>query len=271
MAPWAKALLIICTAIIFLGLLSYIYILKRSHRAEASRWKRIADQKYKEGRNEASQILRAAVDQISDDKARFAALSDRELITEGLLALAGHSRRMARMEDSLRSFSQFEDIMASVEEQSHALSQNASLLTQQMTQAQDAASAFQSAVSGTNEAVYSLSDSTHSMESLLQDVTEQIGAVREISGQFSQLQDQMDGVVRRINRTLTASKDNPAAAIGQMEGRISDFSQQLQNLSEGLNLLAQSLEGVQETLDRVSLDTRKIQAQLSHPQNPADR
>ena len=251
MAPWVKTVLYVLLALVFLGLAGYIWLLRRNRQAEAARWKRLADQKYKEGRNEASQILRSAVDQISDDKARMASLSDRELMTEALLALSGLGRRMDRIEDSIRLFSQFDDLTQSLTQQADEISQNAALLSQQVTQAQNAAASFQSAVADTGEAVYSLSDSTHSMEGLLQDVSRQLQETDALKTRFSELQDQMDTVLDRMNRTLKVSAENPAAAISQMDGRISAVYNQLQNLSEGLNLMAESLEGVQDTLDRV--------------------
>ena len=268
MSNWIHPFFYTLLALVILGLAGYLFLLKRNQQAEASRWKRIADQKYKEGRSEASQILRAAVDQISEDKARLNTLSDRELICEAVLGLAGLGRRMDRMEDSIRSVSQFESLLTDINSQAGILSQNAELLNQQMQDAQNAASAFQSAVSGTSEAVYSLSDSTHSIEALLEDVSGQIRSVQELSSRFSSLQTQMDTVLRRMNQTLKANPDNPAAAISQMDDRILTLSGQLQNLSEGLNLMAESLEGVQETMAGIHGRTLSIQKALDAEKDP---
>ena len=61
--------------------------------------------------------------------------------------------------------------------------------------------------------------------------------------------------VGRMNQLLRGSMDNPAAVLGQMDSRIAAVHEQLQNLSEALNLMAESLEGVQETLDSAGNQT----------------
>lgn len=262
MASWIKPVLYTLIGIVILGLAGYSYLLSQKSRADAARWKRIADQKYKEGRSEASQILRAAVDQITDEKSRITQMTDRELLTEAVLGIAGLGRRLDRVEDDLRFVNQLDEILMSINDQAQLLTQNAQLLGNQVTEAQNSAASFQSAVAGTSEAVYSLSDSTHDIEQLLTDVKDQLGSLSGVSQDFSDLQSRMDAVLARMNQTLKVTSANPAAALSQMDSRISSIYNQLQNMSEGLNLMAQSLEGVQDTLNAVNTRTRSIHGDL---------
>ena len=248
METWMKAVLWTLLALGILALGVYCYALVQKNKADNARWKRIADQKYREGRSEASQILREAVDQITDDKLRLSGMTDRELLMEAVLGLGGVGRRMDRLEDSVRSFSQLDSVLESVREQTDLISENTALLVRQVNTVQTEVNGFQTSVAGTAESVQSLSASAADAGRLLEEVSSQMQQLNAMSENLSGLREELADMLRRANQTMKATADNPAAVLGQMDGRISAIYGQLENLADGLNLMAESLEGIQETL-----------------------
>ena len=257
MGNWIDPVLytLLLAAVIALGI--YCYWLRQKAKADASRWRRTAEQRYKEGRSEASEMLRSAVDQIADDKVRLGAMSERDLMTEAMLALGSLARRMDRMEDCLHSFSRFDEAMEQINEQAEFLAENARTLKIQMDQAGEESAAFCRSAADAVEAVDGLSDACGQSGRLMTDLSGQIRSLEEISGVFSGFESQLREAVDRVNQLLRQSMDNPSAVLAQMDSRISAVHEQLQNLSEGLNLMAESLEGVQETLDSASTRDRQ--------------
>ena len=250
MDTWMKAVLWTVLALGILALAGYCYTLIQKNKADNARWKRIADQKYKEGRSEASQILREAVDQIADDKVRLSGLTDRELLLEAVEGLAGLGRRMDRMEDSLRLVSRLDEVLESVREQIDLLTENTALLVRQVNTVQTEVNDFETSVSGSAQAVQSLSDSSAEADRLLKQISDQMSMLRGLPQAISDLRDATEAALEKTNRTLQASSNNPAAVLGQMDGRIAAMYSQLENLADGLNLMARSLEEVQDTLSR---------------------
>ena len=249
MKSWEIAAIVLA-GLCMLGLLGYIYLLKQNHRAEQNKLRRMADQKYREGRSEAAELLRAAVDQIASDQAQLQGMTEKELMMEAMKALSGLGRRMDRMEDSLRSVSQFDDKLSAINEQAGILSTNAELLSSQMTALQDASSGFRASVDSAGEAVYSLSDSTSSIEQLLPDVKDHLVGLEALSEELQSMRAHMDPALQKVNSLLKVTEENPAATLVQMDSRLGSLYSQLENLAEGLNLMAESLEGIQEKLEK---------------------
>lgn len=84
-----------------------IWIFYMKYKKDREMWKQIAEDSYNRGKDEASEIVRSTCDQIEEDKAKLAELSDRKLLIDIMLALGSYGRRLDRIDAKLKCITNY--------------------------------------------------------------------------------------------------------------------------------------------------------------------
>ena len=93
---FAIAMLLLCGCVI-------IYLLIKLSKTKKN-IEQVASDNLKRGREEAADFVRCTMDKVQDDKNKLNEMSDRELLIETMLALAGYGRRLDRIEERFKVY-----------------------------------------------------------------------------------------------------------------------------------------------------------------------
>ena len=201
------------------------------------------------------------MDKIQDDKIKLKEMSDRELMTETLIALAGYGRRLDRIEEKLQGVYNYKAYTEGLAKQIKSISDLAIGLTENISGSLETVVGFKQLVNIARMDVDKLNTSIHDVENVKERIYSLVENVNNSVDELSTLNEKMtvietkiqgiyeykkylDEIVELVNKVKTLS-DILGTSIANNDNRIKSFNQTVQTAYNSVDRLNDSLSDVE--------------------------
>lgn len=234
----------------------------------------IAADNLKRGKEEAADFMRLTMDKVQEDKNRLNGMSDKELMIETMLALAGHGRRLDRIEGKLQGIYNYKAYTEGLAEQIRALSQMAVGLTEDISGSSKTVVDFKQLVNATRTDVDKLNTSISDVEtvkerihSLVEDINNSLGELKTLNDMLSTIEGKIQGIyeykkyldeiVEQVGN-VKALSEMLALSITENDNKVRWFNETVQNANKGVDKLNNSLAEVESLKTRIASVVEKM-------------
>lgn len=228
----------------------------------------IAADNLKKGKEEAADFIRITMDKVQEDKSKLNEMSDRELMIETMLALAGHSRRLDRIEEKLQGIYNYKAYTEGLAEQIKAISGMAVGLTEDISSSAATVAGFKQLVEAARIDVDKLNTSITDVETIKERIYSLINNINNSVGELTTLNDKLtiiegkiqriyeykqylDEIVEQVSRVKMLS-DALATSITDNDNKVRSFNQTVQHAYNGVDKLNGSLSDVESLKARIA-------------------
>ena len=258
---------IIITVIAVVCAASIVYLIIRLAKTNKS-VERIAADNLKRGKEEASDFIRLTMDKVQEDKNKLNEMSDRGLMIETMLALAGHGRRLDRIEEKLQGIYNYKAYTEGLAEQIKTISGMAVGLTENISSSTATVVGFRQLVEAARVDVDKLNTSIADVEnvkeriySLITNINNSLCELITLNEKLTTIESKIQGIyeykkyldeiVEQVNR-VKALSDALAICITDNDNKIRSFNQTVQLAYNGVDKLNSSLTDVEGLKARIA-------------------
>lgn len=260
------AIAVLCMAVIVVLL---IKLSKTNKKVE-----QIAADNLKRGKEEAAEFVRLTMDKVQEDKNRLNEMSDRELMIETMLALAGHGRRLDRIEEKLQGIYNYKAYTEGLAEQIKVISGMAVGLTENITGSSTAVAGFKQLVNATRTDIDKLNTSISDVESvkdrisfLIENISNSLGELKTLNDKLTTIERKIQGIyeykiyldeiVEQVAKVKSLSEAF-ASSITENDNKVRGFNQTVLGVNSGVNKLSNILSGVEDLKPRIAAVVEKM-------------
>ena len=228
----------------------------------------IAADNLKKGKEEAADFIRLTIDKVQEDKNKLNEMSDRELMIETMLALAGHGRRLDRIEEKLQGIYNYKAYTEGLAEQIKAISSMAVGLTENISCSSATVVGFKQLVEAARIDVDRLNTSIADVEtikeriySLIENINNSVGELTILNDKLTTIEGKIQGIyeykkyldeiVEQVSKVKVLS-ETLASSISDNDNKVKSFNQTVQNAYNGVDKLNNSLSDVEFLKTRIA-------------------
>lgn len=228
----------------------------------------IAADNLKRGKEEAADFIKLTIDKVQEDKNKINEMSDRELMAEAVLALAGHGRRLDRIEEKLQGIYNYKAYTEGLADQIKAISGMAVSLTENISGSTVAVGGFKQLIETSRNDVEKLNASIANVEnikeriySLIENINNSVGELETLNNKLATIEGKIQGIyeykkyldeiVEQVSKVKALSQAL-ASSITDNDNTVRSFNQTVQNAYNGVNKLNDSLANVESIKERIA-------------------
>lgn len=187
---FAIAMLLLCGCVI-------IYLLIKLSKTKKN-IEQVASDNLKRGREEAADFVRCTMDKVQDDKNKLNEMSDRELLIETMLALAGYGRRLDRIEEKIQGVYNYKAYTEGLAKQIKSISDLAIELTEGISSSAKVVVDFKKLVEATRQDVDKVNSSISNIKGIEEKISSHIININNSMGELALLNNKLEQIESKI-------------------------------------------------------------------------
>ena len=240
----------IITGLIVTGIsAAAMWLLIWHFKKEKAKWEQIADDSYARGKDEASETIRMTCDQIEEDKAKLAELSDRDLLIQIMLALGSYGRRLDRMDVKLKSITNYKAYIDDMNAQTHNLSQSFVVLQKNITTTSSVIHGLRQTVQGTSQNIHQLITDLGDLNNLHIKIRNHISALSVVEQTLGHLQNSIADIIAEMNEVITTYDQAPMKKLKAIENKIATLLTSAEAIYGAVSNISDTTEHIKGTID----------------------
>lgn len=212
MNSWIIAIIVIC--VIFVSAIIIIVFKNNNH---IKKLEQIANDNYKKGKDEVTEILKNTIDKIADDRVKFDSMSEKELMVETMITLGSYGRRLDRIEDNIANYRKYIDEMNIKAE---VLSNCYDVFLDAIKNSDDIVRSFNGSIQNTNIGVSKLNENLENMGNTTQKVSRKLDELTLMLETLNDVKDKVSKIMKDMNEAVSTYEDSPMTVLKNIESYI---------------------------------------------------
>ena len=226
-----------------------IWIFYMKYKKDREMWKQIAEDSYNRGKDEASEIVRSTCDQIEEDKAKLAELSDRKLLIDIMLALGSYGRRLDRIDAKLKCIKNYKAYIDDMTTLTHNLSQRFTVLEDYISRTAAVTDSLRQTISETSDNIHMLINDLGDLKALHTKINGHVYELRCVTTTLETMQERISKVVEDMNTVMEVCNQSPMAKLRSIETEIEALAEVVDMIRAELNSVSSTPGEIKSAID----------------------